>query len=234
MSKEFRLKLCYEIDDNFKLLKYSYRKMNKNKVKDVLMNEKQLDDNCYIYICDLLNINCIVIYSVKDYYLIYEYDANRKTILLLKKEGIYYPILKTDNHNYIDLDKYDKIKKVYNIKNIFTNTKQSKPKVKENKPNLNHLITKYNPKVYQEGDTLDKDKIYVSCKNDNKLIYVEKQKLEEINTKEDISKEIETIKKLKVNDLREIAKNYRVDILDNQNKKKSKKELVEEIMKTLE
>ena len=238
MVKEFRYKLAYEIDENFKLLNYSYRKMNKNNIKDILLNEKRLDDKCMLYICDLLNINCIVLYDLHHYYMINnEYDKDKNTVLLLLKKNIYYPLLKTNNQNYISNNSYDKIKKVYQIKNIFNDTKHKKvSKETSSKNNMDVIETAQymNLKVYKEQETLDKDKVYVSLKNkEGDICYLEKNDLETINFETEKQKEIEQVKKMKVDDLRSIAKNYRVDIYHENNKRKSKKELVEEILKEI-
>lgn len=239
MVQEFRYKLAYEIDENFKLLNYSYRKMNKNNIKDLLLNEKRLDDKCLIYICDLLNINCIVLYDLHHYYMIHnEYNKDKNTVLLILKNNIYYPLLKTDNQNYISYDNYDKIKKVYQIKNIFNDTKQKKILKKPLHTNNLHLIDKANTmhiKVYKEQERLEKDKVYVSLKNkDGDICYLEKNDLESIHLETEKQKEIEQVKHLKVDDLRNISKNYRVDIYHENNKKKTKKELLEEILKEIE
>jgi len=186
LIKEFRHKIGFDIDKNFKLLKYK-KKMKKDEIQGILLNNRITDNNTHIYIGDLLNFNIIEINNDNDYNTLNDFKQNRNNIILIRDKDLYSPLLNIHNNNYFDVITVNKIKKIYNTQTFFE---------KQN--------------VEQE--------IY-----DNSI-----SKIESIDT----TKEIESLKKMKLVQLHEIAKKYDLDIYDGK-KKKLKSILLKEIIDIL-
>tara|TARA_Y100000991_G_scaffold199427_1_gene171133 strand:+ start:165 stop:1292 length:1128 start_codon:yes stop_codon:yes gene_type:complete len=232
MIKEFREKIGFDIDKNFKTLNYK-RKIKKSDVQDILLNNKYTDNNTHIYIGDLINKNIVIIYGMHEYRLINEFDNKRSSIILYYKEGIYCPLLSQDNKNFLDNDTVNQIKKMYSQKTIFKNIKK---KVKNNimKNNMSELIDKNNIKIFGKKNKMNHEDIYVQVNKDENKVYVKKDDLEkglEIRKKE-MEDEIKLIKKMKISELHTIAIKYSIDIY-NDKKKKLKKDLMEEIINNI-
>lgn len=236
MIKEFREKIGFDIDKNFKNLNYK-RKIKKTDVQDVLLNNKYTDNNTHIYIGDLINKNIIIIYGMHEYRLINEFSNQRQSIILYYKDGIYCPLLNQENKNFLDNDTANKIKKMYSQKTIFQNIKKRSKKHVNNisSKDMSNLIDKNNIQVFGKKNKMNNEDVYIQVNKDNNKVYIKKDDLENVQKQKnkEIEEEIKLIKKMKIAELHTIAIKYNIDIYNNQ-KKKLKKNLMEEIINTLQ
>lgn len=235
MIKEFREKIGFDIDKNFKNLNYK-RKIKKTDVQDILLNNKYTDNNTHIYIGDLINKNIIIIYGMHEYRLINEFNNQRKSIILYYKDGIYCPLLNQENKNFLDNDTANKIKKMYSQKTIFQNIKKKKkPVYIDTSKNMSDLIEINNIKIFGKKNKMNNEDVYVQVNKDNNKVYIKKDDLDKGQAKKekDIEEEIKLIKKMKIAELHTIAIKYNIDIY-NDKKKKLKKDLMEEIINNVQ
>lgn len=235
MIKEFREKIGFDIDTNFKKLNYK-RNIKKTDVQDILLNNKYTDNNTHIYIGDLINKNIIIIYGMHEYRLINNFSNQRESIVLYYKDGIYCPLLNQENKNFLDNDTANKIKKMYSQKTIFQNIKNNNKKhvnINTSK-DMSDLIDKNNIKIFGKKNKMNSEDIYIQVNKDNNKVYIKKDDLEkgEKQREKKIEEEIKLIKKMKIAELHTIAIKYNIDIY-NGSKKKLKKDLMEEIIKNI-
>ena len=240
MIQDFREKIGFDIDKNFKMLSYK-RKIKKSDVQDVLLNGKYTDDNTHIYIGDLINKNLVIIYDMHEYRLLNEFNKERQNVILYYKNGIYCPLLNQDNQNYIDYETILKIKKMYSKKTFFTNEKNKKneknEKNKKNinsliKHNMNQMIKENNIEIYGQKNKMNNEDIYIQVQNKDKTVYVKKNDFESVKGNIQKEQEIKIIKKMKIGELQELAIKNNIEIYEN-SKKKLKKNLMEEIIQKI-
>ena len=240
MIQDFREKIGFDIDKNFKILNYK-RKIKKSNLQDILLNGKYTDDNTHIYIGDLINKNLVIIYDMHEYRLLNEFNKERQNVILYYKNGIYCPLLNQDNQNYIDYETILKIKKMYSKKTFFTNEKNKKKEKNEKnkkninsliKHNMNQMIKENNIEIYGQKNKMNNEDIYIQVQNKDKTVYVKKNDFESVKGNIQKEQEIKIIKKMKIGELQELAIKNNIEIYEN-SKKKLKKNLMEEIIKKI-
>lgn len=118
LIKEFKHKIGFDIDKNFKLLKYK-KKMKKDEIQGILLNNKITDENTHIYIGDLLNFNIIEIINDNEYNTLNDFKKNRNNIILIRDTYKYCPLLNINNNNYFDTNTINKLKQIYIKKTFF-------------------------------------------------------------------------------------------------------------------
>lgn len=230
MISDFRKKIGFEIDTNFKILNYK-RKINKSNIQDILLNNKYTDNNTHIYISDLLNLNVIIVYGMNEYSLLNTFINGRNNIVLFYDKGIYCSLLNQDNDNFLDINTVNKIKKMYSQKTFFDSVKTKKKTDLVDKININDLVKNKSIEVFgSKKKKLNSEDTYIQV--DNKM-FIKKNDLDDLKEKHEKKKEIELIKKMKVQELQAVAKKYNIDIYNNK-KKKLKKNLIEDIVNHLQ
>jgi hypothetical protein len=237
MIQDFREKIGFDIDKNFKMLSYK-RKIKKSDVQDVLLNGKYTDDNTHIYIGDLINKNLVIIYGMHEYRLLNEFRNERQNVILYYKNGIYCPLLNQDNQNFIDYETILKIKKMYSKKTFFNNEKKQKnEKYKKDigifiKNDMHDIIKDNNIETYGKKNKMNTEEVYMQIQNKDEKVYIKKEDFESIKKGKEIEQEIKMIKKMKIAELQAFAIKHNIDIYEN-SKKKLKKTLMEEIIQTI-
>jgi hypothetical protein len=181
MISDFRKKIGFEIDKNFKILNYK-RKMNKSNIQDILLNNKYTDNNTNTYISDLLNLNVIIVYGVSEYSLLNNFINGRNNIVLFYNKGIYCSLLNQDNDNFLDINTVNKIKKMYSQKTFFDNVKNTKNKTNSSdKININDLIKNKDIETFgSKKKKLNSEDTYIQV--DNKM-FIKKNDLDDLKAK---------------------------------------------------
>lgn len=230
MIKEFKEKLGFDIEKNFKKMNYK-RKIKKTDVQDILLNDKHTNDETHIYIGDIINKNIIIIYGMHEYKLVNEFKK-RDSVILFYKNGIYCSLLNQDNKNFIDNETTNKIKKMYSQKTIFQNTNKKNKKDTQKDKNFDEILNDNNVEIFGKKNKMNTEDVYIQVTKENNKVYIKKQDFDNAKEKLDNQKEIKLIKKMKISELHTVALKYHIDIY-NGTKKKLKKDLMEEIINNL-
>jgi len=152
-SDYLRIKLLTDLDEKFSYLK------NKNKIRSILDNKLEINDEIFYYMKDFFGVNIFVIKEDNKLIKKYSFSENNNCIFIIKIDNKYYPIIGKNNNKNIRIfnndltDKYDLFKKckVYtDIKSEINFNKLSLTEMQDYSKELNINIMKLNKKGDKE------------------------------------------------------------------------------------